>query len=101
MLSEREKEILSLAGLSNKQIAKRLNISWKTVQRCFSNMYAKTGCKNRTDLYSQYSNRLTDAEIIELIRAYAKLKAENEQLLGHIEFLRNKLNERMKDVKHR
>lgn len=50
MLSEREREILSLACLSNRQIAKRLNLSWKTVQRAFSTMFEKYGVKNRTML---------------------------------------------------
>ena len=50
MLSDREREILSLACLSNRQIAKRLNMSWKTVQRCFSTMFEKYGVKNRTKL---------------------------------------------------
>lgn len=50
MLSEREREILSLACLSNRQIAKRLNLSWKTVQRAFSTMFEKYGVKNRTRL---------------------------------------------------
>ena len=50
MLSEREREILSLACLSNKQIAKRLNLSWKTVQKQFANMKEKYGVKTRTRL---------------------------------------------------
>lgn len=50
MLSEREKEILSLACLSNKQIAKRLNISYKTVERYFADMFAKTHTARRTEL---------------------------------------------------
>lgn len=50
MLSEREKEILSLACLSNRQIAKRLNLSLLTIQRYFVNMYDKYGLnvKSRT-----------------------------------------------------
>lgn len=50
MLSDREREILSLACLSNKQIAKKLNISYKTVERYFANMLAKYNVKNRTML---------------------------------------------------
>lgn len=50
MLSEREREILSLACLSNMQIARRLNLSWTTVQRAFSTMFEKYGVKNRTML---------------------------------------------------
>ena len=49
-LSEREKEILALACLSNKQIAKRLNISYKTVERYFADMLSKYNVKNRTML---------------------------------------------------
>jgi DNA-binding NarL/FixJ family response regulator len=50
ILSEREREILSLAALSNKQIAKKLNLSWKTVERAFSTMFEKYGVKTRTKL---------------------------------------------------
>ena len=50
MLSEREREILSLACLSNKQIARRLNLSYKTVERCFADMFAKTHTARRTEL---------------------------------------------------
>ena len=50
MLSEREKDILCLVGLTNKQIARRLNLSWKTVEKVFANMYEKYGVKNRTKL---------------------------------------------------
>lgn len=50
MLSEREREILSLACLSNKQIAKKLNISYKTVERYFADMFAKTKTARRTEL---------------------------------------------------
>lgn len=50
MLSEREREILSLACLSNKQIARRLNIDTKTVERNFANMFAKTHTARRTEL---------------------------------------------------
>lgn len=49
-LSAREREILSLACLSNKQIAKRLNLSWRTVQRAFSTMFEKYEVNNRTKL---------------------------------------------------
>lgn len=47
MLSDREREILTLACLSNRQIAKRLGLSWKTIQKCFVNMYEKYGLGNR------------------------------------------------------
>lgn len=50
MLSDREKEILALAGLSNREIAKLLHISTGTVQRCFSDMLTKYKVKNRTML---------------------------------------------------
>lgn len=50
MLSEREKEVLALAGLSNKEIARLLHITKGTVQRCFSDMLAKYKVKNRTML---------------------------------------------------
>lgn len=50
MLSDREKEVLALAGLSNPEIARLLHISTGTVQRCFSDMLAKYKVKNRTML---------------------------------------------------
>lgn len=50
MLTEREREILTLACLTNKQIAKKLNISWKTVQRSFADMKAKYRVRTRTKL---------------------------------------------------
>lgn len=50
MLSQREREILSLACLSNKQIAKRLNLDTKTIERHFANMFAKTHTARRTEL---------------------------------------------------
>ena len=50
MLSDREREILSLACLSNKQIAKKLNVSYKTVERYFADMFAKTDTARRTEL---------------------------------------------------
>lgn len=47
-LSEREKEILSLACLSNRQIAKKLNLSLLTIQRYFVNMYEKYGMNTKS-----------------------------------------------------
>jgi two-component system nitrate/nitrite response regulator NarL len=49
-LTPRERDVLELlvAGLSNKQIAKRLNISEHGVKRLVSNVLAKLGCPNRT-----------------------------------------------------
>jgi len=50
-LSDREVEVLELvaAGLANKEVAKRLVISEKTVARHLENIYAKTGARNRTE----------------------------------------------------
>jgi len=44
-------EVLELvaAGLANKEVAKRLVISEKTVARHLENIYAKTGARNRTE----------------------------------------------------
>lgn len=51
-LSEREAEILPLVcgGLSNQQIAERLFISKRTVDKHRANIMAKTGCHNTADL---------------------------------------------------
>jgi DNA-binding NarL/FixJ family response regulator len=50
MLSEREREILSLVCLTNKQIARKIGLSWQTVQKVFANMKEKYGVKTRTKL---------------------------------------------------
>ncbi|HKW70330.1 MAG TPA: LuxR C-terminal-related transcriptional regulator [Candidatus Dormibacteraeota bacterium] len=51
-LSERERQIAALiaAGHSNPEIASRLFLSRKTVERHVSNILARTGTRNRTDL---------------------------------------------------
>ncbi|MFM7635739.1 MAG: LuxR C-terminal-related transcriptional regulator [Cyanobacteriota bacterium] len=51
-LSEREIEIIQLVaeGLTNQEIAKRLTISKRTVDNHVSNIFAKTGAKNRVAL---------------------------------------------------
>jgi len=51
-LSEREKEIIRLvaSGLDNREIGKRLFISPKTVKNHMTNIYAKTGARNRVQL---------------------------------------------------
>lgn len=51
-LTDREKEITEflLIGKSNKEIAKKLFISAKTVENHLSHIYLKTGVKNRTQL---------------------------------------------------
>jgi len=51
-ISEREKEIVLLvaSGLDNREIGKRLFISPKTVKNHMSNIYAKTGARNRVQL---------------------------------------------------
>lgn len=72
ILSEREREIINLAYLSNEEIGERLNISRWTVQRHFADLFAKTGTNNRTELYKKFRNdALTDSEVIAIIRAYA------------------------------
>ncbi len=52
LLSEREAEVLPLVcgGLSNQQIAERLFISKRTVDKHRANIMAKTGCGNTADL---------------------------------------------------
>ncbi len=51
-LSERETEVLPLVceGLSNHEIAERLFISKRTVDKHRANILAKTGCKNTASL---------------------------------------------------
>ena len=51
-LSAREMEIIELVadGLTNQEIAARLTISKRTVDNHVSNMFTKTGSKNRVAL---------------------------------------------------
>lgn len=51
-LSSREMEIIDLVadGLTNQEIAERLTISKRTVDNHVSNMFTKTGSKNRVAL---------------------------------------------------
>jgi DNA-binding CsgD family transcriptional regulator/tetratricopeptide (TPR) repeat protein len=58
-LSERESQIATLiaAGNSNPEIAGRLFLSRKTVERHVSNILARTGARNRTDLARLLSAR--------------------------------------------
>ena len=52
LLTNREREILSLVinGLSNIEIASRLNLSRRTVENILSFVYDKTGVRSRKDL---------------------------------------------------
>ncbi len=54
-LSRREREIAALVatGASNKQIARRLAISEKTVKNTLTNVFAKTNTSCRTELAVQ------------------------------------------------
>ena len=62
-LSERETEVLPLVceGLSNLQIAQRLFISKRTVDKHRANILAKTGCRNTASLvlYAVKHNMIT------------------------------------------
>ena len=51
-LSAREMEIIGLVadGLTNQEIAEKLTISKRTVDNHVSNMFTKTGSKNRVTL---------------------------------------------------
>jgi DNA-binding CsgD family transcriptional regulator len=55
LLSEREKEVaeLVLAGLTYKQVGKRLFISAKTVEHHISRIKQRLGCANREDLLNR------------------------------------------------
>jgi NarL family two-component system response regulator LiaR len=52
LLTNREAEILNLvrSGLSNKKIAARLGISYRTVENTMHSVYTKTGINSRTEL---------------------------------------------------
>jgi DNA-binding CsgD family transcriptional regulator len=53
-LSAREMEIIGLVadGLTNQEIAEKLTISKRTVDNHVSNMFTKTGSKNRVALFN-------------------------------------------------
>jgi len=55
-LSEREREIAGLvaAGSSNREVAEALVVSPKTVERHLTNILAKLGARNRTELASRF-----------------------------------------------
>jgi DNA-binding NarL/FixJ family response regulator len=61
-LTDREHQVLSLVidGLTNKQIAQRLNIAEKTVKVYVSGVLAKLKAKGRTDLIMRYKLKNTD-----------------------------------------
>jgi DNA-binding NarL/FixJ family response regulator len=54
-LSSREQEVLELltSGLQNKQVATRLGISPRTVERHCDSIYAKLGVRTRTEAVVQ------------------------------------------------
>lgn len=48
-ISKREGEVLRLIALSNPQIARRLNISIRTVKTYVRHLFEKLGCESRTE----------------------------------------------------
>lgn len=52
LLSQREREIAALVATaaSNKEIARELGISIKTVKNTLTNVFVKTGARSRTEL---------------------------------------------------
>ena len=48
-ISKREREVLGLICLTNSQIARRLNISVRTVKTYVRHLFEKLGCQNRTE----------------------------------------------------
>lgn len=55
LLSQREREIAAMVatGASNKEIARQLEISIKTVKNTLTNVFVKTGTRSRTELAVQ------------------------------------------------
>ncbi|CAN5483040.1 helix-turn-helix transcriptional regulator [soil metagenome] len=62
-LSPRELEVarLVVAGASNPEIAEELFLARKTIERHVSNILAKTGARNRTELAGRLPSGLSDA----------------------------------------
>ncbi|HEN4774918.1 TPA: helix-turn-helix transcriptional regulator, partial [Legionella pneumophila] len=60
-LTPRQNQILclSLQGMTSKEIARTLNISYKTVQRHFESLRNKTGLKNKQELLFSLIQKLT------------------------------------------
>ena len=48
-ISKREREVLRLICLTNPQIARRLNISIRTVKTYVRHLFEKLDCENRTE----------------------------------------------------
>ncbi len=69
-LSAREREIAALVatGASNKQIARNLSISEKTVKNILTNVFAKTRTQSRTELAVQW---LCSQNVLNMPLAYA------------------------------
>jgi DNA-binding NarL/FixJ family response regulator len=57
-LTDREREVLELltAGATNPEIADRLFLSRKTVERHVSNVLAKLGARNRAELAGRFAS---------------------------------------------
>lgn len=58
-LTVREHEIVHMVsmGMSNREIAVKLNISEETVKRHNSNIFDKLGCSNRVEMVLMYAGR--------------------------------------------
>ena len=71
-LSAREMEIIDLVadGLTNQEIAVKLTISKRTVDNHVSNMFTKTGSKNRVALLNSF---LKFAEVLISIAFFSNL----------------------------
>jgi DNA-binding CsgD family transcriptional regulator len=73
LLSQREREIAALVatGASNKEIARHLAISVKTVNNTLTNIFCKTGARSRTELAIQLVRAESGAPHVEYGRVAA------------------------------
>jgi DNA-binding CsgD family transcriptional regulator len=80
-LTGREVQVLSLvaAGETTAAIGRRLGIAENTVKSHLTNIYTKTGCRNRVQATRYYLGQSTTEEVARLQHALEALRALDSQ----------------------